>query len=96
MNLKRRIRDSDLTTFEKKVLLATFRIPPGKTKTYSQIAKEIGNPNSARAVGNALNKNPFSPQVPCHRVVAKNGIGGYALGIRKKRMLLKMEGIRLV
>lgn len=90
--LELKVMRSDLTDFEKKVLLATLKIPKGETRTYSWIAMEIGSPNSARAVGNALGKNPFAPEVPCHRVVAKNGIGGYVHGIRKKIRMLKKEG----
>ena len=60
--------------------------------TYSEIAKNIGNPKSARAVGQALAKNPFAPEVPCHKVIRKNGkLGGYSKGIAKKIKLLKKE-----
>lgn len=86
-----KINSSKLTDFQKKVLLETLKIPKGTTKTYSEIAIAIGNPNSARAVGNALHKNPFAPEVPCHRVVSKNGIGGYSHGIKRKIALLKKE-----
>lgn len=91
---REKVRASGLTGFEKAVLLATLKIPRGETRTYSQIARAIGKPKAARAVGNALNKNPFAPQVPCHRVVSKNGIGGYAKGTKKKKEMLKSEGVR--
>lgn len=84
-----------LTEFEQRVLLACARIPKGKTKTYSQIAREIGKPDAARAVGNALAKNPLAPIIPCHRVVKKDGgVGGYSAkgGTKKKSKLLEKEG----
>jgi methylated-DNA-[protein]-cysteine S-methyltransferase len=68
-----------LTHFERKVLLACAKIPKGKTRTYSEIARIVGKPGAARAVGNALAKNPLAPLIPCHRVVRKNGSpGGYS------------------
>lgn len=83
------------TSFEKKVWNACKRIPKGKISTYSEIAKIIGNKNSARAVGNALNKNPYK-NVPCHRVVKSSGeIGGFARGKKEKVKLLRKEGIRI-
>jgi O-6-methylguanine DNA methyltransferase len=61
--------------------------------TYAEVAKKIGSPKSYRAVGNALNKNPDTKKVPCHRVVRSNGsVGGYAWGTAKKTKLLKAEG----
>lgn len=84
------------TEFEKKVWKTTKKIPKGKVVTYGQIAEVIGCPKAARAVGNALNKNPFAPQVPCHRVVRSDGnLGGYAGGAKKKRRLLEWEGIKV-
>ncbi len=86
--------DPDLTGFQKKVLLETIKIPKGKVVSYLSIAKRIGFPLAARAVGSALGKNPYAPDVPCHRVIASNGaIGGYAGGVEKKIKLLKREGI---
>ncbi|VVB98270.1 Methylated-DNA--protein-cysteine methyltransferase [uncultured archaeon] len=84
-----------LPRFERAVLLACMKIPKGQTRTYSDIAREIGSPCAARAVGNALAKNPFAPIIPCHRVVRKNGaLGGYSAkgGTRAKLRLLKKEG----
>ena len=70
------------------------KIPKGKVATYKEIARAIGNVNAFRAVGNACNKNPHSPKVPCHRIVASDGkIGGYAFGEKKKILLLKKEGV---
>jgi O-6-methylguanine DNA methyltransferase len=81
-----------LTDFEKAVYAAVMRIPMGQTRTYTWVARAVGRPKSARAVGNALNKNPFAPYVPCHRVVASDGtLGGYKDGIRKKSALLEKE-----
>lgn len=83
-------------SFNQKVWNACKRIPKGKVSTYGEIAKAIKNKDSSRAVGNALNKNPFAPIVPCHRVVQSNGsIGGFASGAGKKIKLLKKEGIEI-
>jgi methylated-DNA-[protein]-cysteine S-methyltransferase len=58
------------------------------------VARRIGRPGAARAVGNALGRNPFAPRVPCHRVVRANGsIGGFAGGPDKKRRLLRAESV---
>lgn len=70
------------------------RIPRGKVVTYKELARAAGNEKAVRAVGNACNKNPNAPQTPCHRVIASNGsLGGYALGLQRKKELLKKEGI---
>ncbi len=69
-------------------------IPKGKVSTYGDVAKALGDVRSARAVGVALSRNPYAPQVPCHRVVMSNGeLGGYALGEQRKRELLIGEGV---
>ena len=84
------------TKFQLKVWRFLQKIPRGKIKTYSEIAKAIGKPNSFRAVANAVAKNPFPPTIPCHRVVRANGtLGGYSGkgGIKTKIKLLKKEGI---
>ena len=87
--------DACLTPFQKRVLLATLKIPRGKTRSYAWVAKEAGSPKASRAVGQALNKNPYAPHVPCHRVISSDGsIGGYAGGVAAKRRLLEGEGIR--
>lgn len=77
--------------FTKKVLDFVQTIPYGETKTYADVAEAIGKPRSYRAVGNALNKNPLLIVVPCHRVISKNGLGGYKYGSEMKRMLLELE-----
>ena len=83
------------TNFEIKVWRFLQKIPRGKIKTYSEIAKAIGKPKSFRAVANAVAKNPFPPTIPCHRVVRANGsLGGYSGkgGLKTKKKLLKKEG----
>ncbi len=82
---------SSLTDFERSVLCETRKIEYGSVVTYSELATKIGKPNAARAVGNALSKNPAPIVIPCHRVVSKGGIGGYAFGVEAKRRLLKLE-----
>lgn len=80
------------TEFQKKVWAELLRIPYGKTKSYQEIAKTIGNPNAQRAVGSACNKNPILFIIPCHRVISKNGnIGGFAYGNVTKQKLLEIE-----
>tara|TARA_B100001559_G_scaffold291902_1_gene271957 strand:+ start:514 stop:789 length:276 start_codon:yes stop_codon:yes gene_type:complete len=83
------------TKFQLKVWRFLQKIPRGKIKTYSEIAKAIGKPKSFRAVANAVAKNPFPPTIPCHRVVRANGsLGGYSGkgGLKTKKKLLKKEG----
>lgn len=84
-------------TFNKAAWDATKKIPKGKVATYAVIARMIKRPKSARAVGNALNANPFAPVVPCHRVVRSDGsLGGFASGPKKKLALLTREGVKIV
>lgn len=88
--------DVDLTgstEFEREVYKATRAIPFGKVATYGQIAKAIGAPNAQRAVGQALGKNPIAIVIPCHRVVASDGLGGFTGGLTWKRKLLRHEGV---
>lgn len=82
------------TLFQQKVLKAVLKIPKGEVLTYKQVAAKIGSPDAARAVGGALKANRDAPVVPCHRVVAGGGIGGYSGrgGIKGKRKLLRSEG----
>lgn len=83
------------TPFQRKVWLACARIPKGETRTYGELAREIGCPGAARAVGTALSKNPFAPTVPCHRVICKSGaMGGFSApgGVKAKLKLLEREG----
>lgn len=83
-----------MSAFEKKVYKAVLAIPAGRLRPYKWVAARIGRPGAARAVGNALNRNPYAPLVPCHRVVRSDGrIGGFARGVMAKRRLLEREGI---
>ncbi len=83
------------TDFEEKVYNVVRKIPKGEVRSYQWVAKKIRMPGAARAVGNALNKNPYAPEIPCHRVIRKNGeLGGFASGLRKKRELLIAEGYK--
>lgn len=69
------------------------KVPKGKVTTYKALAHAL-NSKAYRAVGNVMNKNPYSPEVPCHRVIKSNGeVGGFAKGINAKVKLLKSEGI---
>jgi AraC family transcriptional regulator of adaptative response/methylated-DNA-[protein]-cysteine methyltransferase len=84
--------DMRVTAFQARVLAELQRIPYGETRSYADIARAIGNPKAARAVGNACNKNPVPVIVPCHRVVHSDGrITGYAYGVERKRYLLDLE-----
>ncbi|MDO8660462.1 MAG: MGMT family protein [Candidatus Woesearchaeota archaeon] len=83
------------TEFQTKVYLLCKQIPRGRVSSYKAIGNALGGKGQIyRAVGSALNKNPFAPQVPCHRVVCADGrIGGFANGCTHKIQLLKKEGI---
>lgn len=86
------------TPFQRKVWLYLKKIPRGKVKTYSDVAKAIGKPLAVRAVANAIAKNPYSPRIPCHRVIRSDGsLGGYSGkgGVKTKKLLLKKEGITI-
>lgn len=83
-------------SFADSVYRALRRVPKSSVTTYAALARAVGKPRAARAVGNALNKNPFSPLVPCHRVVRSDGrVGGFASGTRKKAALLVREGVQI-
>ncbi|MEN3037140.1 MAG: MGMT family protein [Candidatus Methanosuratincola petrocarbonis] len=82
---------SRCTDFQMAVYSAVLGIPRGSTVTYGGIAKIAGRPGAARAVGAALRVNPFPVMIPCHRVVAANGPGGYSQGIDIKLRLLAIE-----
>ena len=84
--------------FQIKVWKYLKTIAKGKVKTYKQVAIGINKPKSARAVANACGKNPYSPKIPCHRVIRSDGsLGGFSGpgGIKAKKKLLKMEGFSL-
>ena len=86
--VKALLKTTNLTEFEKNVLIEISRTKPGETITYAELARRIGCPNAARAVGNALHINPFPVFIPCHRVVGCNSLGGYGMGLPIKRTLL--------
>lgn len=84
------------TPFQKKVWNELLKIPYGEVRTYGEIAKAVGCPKGARAVGLACNKNPIIILIPCHRVVGKNGkLTGYACGIDVKEKFLSLENAKL-
>ncbi len=84
-----------LPQFQQRVLLAEHAIPRGCVSTYGRIARHLGLPGGARAVGNALARNPFPIVIPCHRALRSDGsIGGFQGGSDMKRQLLAWEGAR--
>jgi methylated-DNA-[protein]-cysteine S-methyltransferase len=88
---------SSQTRFTQAVLAATRAIPRGAPGSYGSVAKAIGNPGAARAVGGALGRNPIPIVIPCHRVLAGDGrIGGFTGGLAIKRTLLKLERTAVV
>ena len=83
---------SNATVFQKRVWEVTRLIPYGETRSYGWVARQIGKPLAARAVGQTLGKNPFLVIVPCHRVIAGNGsLGGFGGGLEMKQKLLELE-----
>ena len=83
----------NIPIFTHKVLQHLTTIAFGTTLTYKQIARAIASPQACRAVGNACGKNPFPLLIPCHRVLATKGLGGYSEGLHIKKILLQHEGI---
>ena len=86
---------SRLSPFQQRVYAVTRRIPPGATMEYAEIARALGEPGAARAVGRALGMNPFAPVVPCHRVLARGAQpGGFSAvgGAATKLRILAIEG----
>ena len=83
------------SSFQQRVLLAEHKIPRGAVSTYQRIADQLGIPRGARAIGNALARNPFPIIIPCHRAIRSDcSLGGFQGGSEMKRTLLEMEGIR--
>lgn len=79
--------------FQQRVWAALRRVPVGATRSYAEIARQIGSPGAARAVGTANGSNPVALVIPCHRVIgADRSLGGYAGGTERKRWLLAHEG----
>ena len=84
-----------MKTFTEKVNEVVKKIPKGKTLSYKEVARRTGSPKAYRSVGNVLNKN-FDSGIPCHRVILSNGrLGGYNRGVKKKKEILKREGIKI-
>ena len=81
------------TDFQRQVWSKLREIPYGKVVTYGQLATAIGQPTACRAVANAVGQNPYLILLPCHRVVASDGIGGFRAGVEAKKHLLTLEGI---
>lgn len=82
------------TPFQKAVWKQLQAIPWGEYRTYGEIARNLGKPGAARAVGNACGANPLVLIIPCHRVLARNGrLGGFSAGLELKKKLLQREGI---
>lgn len=105
-SVERRIAGKDLdddlpldlhgTPFQVAVWKEMLRIPAGETLSYGDVARNIGRPKAFRAVAQACGANPVPIVVPCHRVVASNGLGGYTGGIERKIALLRAEGIAIL
>jgi methylated-DNA-[protein]-cysteine S-methyltransferase len=82
------------TDFQRSVWKKLSGLLPGQMMTYGMLAREIGRPKAARAVGQAVGANPLPVIIPCHRVIASDGsLGGFAWGIKVKKKLLSIEGI---
>lgn len=82
-------------SFNEQVWALTARVPAGRVTTYAHIARQL-NTKAYRAVGQALNRNPYWPQVPCHRVVGSDGrLTGFAQGLDTKQRLLEQEGVTI-
>ena len=97
MEIRKRLEEcTEITPFQRRVYLELLNVPTGSTITYGELARRVGC-RSAQAVGQALKRNPFAPEVPCHRVIAINGsMGGYfgereGEMIERKRKLLEEE-----
>jgi methylated-DNA-[protein]-cysteine S-methyltransferase len=80
------------TAFQRQVWAALQEIPYGETRSYRDIARQLGSPKAVRAVGGANGRNPIAVVIPCHRVIAADGsLGGYGGGLDRKRLLLELE-----
>lgn len=85
-----------ITAFQKKVFEKLEEVPHGRVTSYKEIAKALGNEKLARAVAKALSRNPYPHLYKCYKVVREDkSIGGYSLGVEKKKELLKKEGIKI-
>ena len=81
------------TAFQRAVWRELAAVPYGQTLSYGELARRIGRPKAARAVGQAVGANPCLIVIPCHRVLASNGLGGFGCGIERKKVLLAIEGV---
>ena len=88
---------SDATNFQRSVWAALEKIQIGETKTYGEVARELGNPKAMRAVGRGCGTNPIPILIPCHRMIAGEGkIGGFSGGLKWKELLLQREGVLFI
>lgn len=90
-----KLAEPNATSFQRSVWSTLREIPYGSVMTYGEVAAAAGHPGAHRAVGNANHANPVPVLVPCHRVVASNGLGGYGGGDGVKRFLLELEGVTI-
>jgi methylated-DNA-[protein]-cysteine S-methyltransferase len=89
--------DLRVAPFHEQVLAELARVPYGQTDTYGHLARLVGHPKAARAVGTVMNRNPIPIVLPCHRILGANGsLTGYGGGLEAKRLLLRLEGATLV
>lgn len=85
-----------MKSFNERCYALLKTVPKGKVTTYKTLARALGT-KAYRAVGNAMNKNPHAPEVPCHRVIKSDGsLGGFASGSDAKEALLKKEGVAVI
>ena len=85
-----------LGTFTRKVLNELRKVPYGETRSYGWLAKKVGKPGAARAVGQALKRNPIPIIIPCHRIIRDDGtIGGFSMGVNIKERFLALEGVKI-
>jgi methylated-DNA-[protein]-cysteine S-methyltransferase len=90
-----KVKTGHASVTDQDVYVLLSKIPPGKVSTYGDIAKALGHPKAARAIGRIIANNPNPISIPCHRVVKSNGeIGGFAYGEQRKREILEKEGIK--
>jgi methylated-DNA-[protein]-cysteine S-methyltransferase len=88
--------DLHATGFPRQVLEELAHVPYGTVSTYGELARKVGHPKAARAVGGVMNRNPIPIVLPCHRIVGSNGsLTGYGGGLHVKEALLRLEGARL-
>lgn len=84
-----------MKTFRSRIYETLKKVPRGKVTTYKALARAV-NSRAFRAVGTAMNKNPYAPKIPCHRVINADGkVGGFASGTKKKIQMLRKEGVEI-